>query len=222
MSQQQSAWDAFSTPAQPRQADARQIVPPTPNQPPPPGPYDAENQEFKRNAEARDAATALREIDKSDPQLTNDEKLGIRQDMRTKIAGIDRLKKMSKNDIFATGFGAETMAKVFPASSAGRVKAGVVPIGAIGALGKLLEMAKANGGRNPLTPLSNADLVLMEKSIDNLDPTQADPDFQRALDTYRDLFLRLFKGAGGATNRTGRRSGRPSDIDAIMKKYGAR
>ena len=59
-----------------------------------------------------------------------------------------------------------------------------------------MEMAQTNGGKNPLTPLSNADFVALGQSISNLDPTRDDATFQKNLKIYADIYRRALLGVG--------------------------
>ena len=65
------------------------------------------------------------------------------------------------------------------------------------ALQRIMEMSAANGGKNPLTPLSNADFQALASSLTNLDPGQSDEQFQSNLDVIEDLYKRMYQGAGG-------------------------
>ncbi|MDB5662100.1 MAG: hypothetical protein JWN59_438 [Sphingomonas bacterium] len=47
-----------------------------------------------------------------------------------------------------------------------------------GALTRILEMAKQNGGKNPLTQLSNSDFQALASSLSNLDTSQSDGPYR--------------------------------------------
>ena len=134
------------------------------------------------------------------PVLSEEDRLAVREESRQKIRLIDSLTKRSKDGWFATGFGAETAAK-FNGTTAADVSKDVTTVAASGALQRIMEMARNNGGKNPLTPLSNTDFQALGQSIANLDPTQSDEQFQRNLKAYRDIYIRAFKAAGGKTNK---------------------
>lgn len=142
------------------------------------------------------------EIDKlkkeSQAQLDPKAALAIREEARAKIKLIDSLKSRSKNGWFATGFGSGVASSI-NGTTASDVAKDVQTVAAAGALQRIMEMAKANGGKNPLTPLSNADFQALGQSIANLDPGLSDERFQENLDVYRDIYLRAFKAAGGTT-----------------------
>jgi len=135
-------------------------------------------------------------VDKNDGELNPGQKNAIANEAIQKLKLIESLDKRSREGWFATGFGAETMADWFPASNAGSVKADVDTVGAAGALQRIMEMAQTNGGKNPLTPLSNADFVALGQSISNLDPTRNDETFQKNLKAYADIYRRALLGVG--------------------------
>lgn len=58
-------------------------------------------------------------------------------------------------------------------------------------------MAKANGGKNPLTPLSNSDFQALASSLSNLETGQSDEQYQRNVQRVIDLYTRAYQGAGG-------------------------
>lgn len=140
-------------------------------------------------------------------QPTQQDLEAVRNEALQKLQLIDSLAKRSREGYFATGFGAGTASSLFPSSTAGGVARDVESIGASGALAKVMDMARQNGGKNPLTPLSEGDFANIGKSIANLDPKQSDADFQRNLDTYRSLYLRAFQGAGGKLGPDGEPEG---------------
>jgi hypothetical protein len=92
----------------------------------------------------------------------------------------------------------------------------VSTIGASGALSKLMEMAGANGGKNPLTPLSNADIAMLGNSVANLDPTQSDANFQKNLKVYRDIFVRAYRATGGEVGNDGEPVGLTTEAQRKM------
>lgn len=130
-------------------------------------------------------------------QLNPEQKTAIAAEALQKLKLIQSLDKRSKEGWFATGFGAETMADWFPSSTAGNVEVDVGTVAAAGALQRIMEMAQTNGGKNPLTPLSNADFVALGQSISALNPTQGDENFQKNLKTYADIYRRALQAAGG-------------------------
>ncbi len=131
-------------------------------------------------------------------QLSPEMQQSVREEARAKIKLIDSLKKRSKDGWFATGFGSGAMSSV-NGTTASDVAKDVQTVAAAGALQRIMEMSASNGGKNPLTPLSNADFQALGQSIANLDPGLSDDRFQGNLDVYRDIYLRAFKAAGGST-----------------------
>jgi len=140
---------------------------------------------------------AARQAAKDKPaQLSAEDKASVLQEARNKLSLIKSLDERSRNGWFATGFGADTAAKL-PATTAADVQKDIGTVSNAGALQRIMEMSAANGGKNPLTPLSNADFQALSSSIANLDPTQSDEQFQRNLGVYRDIYKRAFLAAGG-------------------------
>ena len=146
---------------------------------------------------------------KEDP-LTPEQRISIQREALQKLQILERMRDRSANGWFATGFGASTASK-FDGTPASDQYGDVKTVSSAGALAKVMEMAKANGGKNPLTPLSEGDFENIAKSIANLDPAQSDENFQRNIDTYRDIYLRAYEGAGGKV-----KDGRPLDENGAI------
>jgi hypothetical protein len=128
------------------------------------------------------------------PQALRD----VRIEALDKIALARKMREKSKSGPFATGFLAPTMKKVgdvFGGTDAKGVSADVETLGAAGALKKILDMAAANGGKNPLTPMSEGDVKVIGNSVQNLDIGQPDEDFQRNATLVEDAWTRAFQGA---------------------------
>jgi hypothetical protein len=96
------------------------------------------------------------------------------------------------NDWFATGFGSN-IAAMIPGTTATDVKADIGTLSGSGALEKVIEMAKQNGGKNPLTPLSEGDFKVIRDSVTNLDPTQSDANFRKNLGVYDSIYGRALQ-----------------------------
>lgn len=135
--------------------------------------------------------------------LSPEDSTAVREEAKQKLALIDSLDQRSREGWFATGFGSRA-AGLIPSTPAYDVAADVQTVGASGALQRIMEMAAANGGKNPLTPLSNADFIALGQSIANLDPSQTDAQFQRNLQVYRDIYRRAYIGAGGKVTADGK------------------
>lgn len=136
--------------------------------------------------------------DKAEPaasSVTPEQRAQIAAEARQKLQLIDSLDKRSKEGLFATGFGSG-IASNFNGTTAADVSKDVQTLSAAGALQRIMEMSASNGGKNPLTPLSNADFVALGQSIANLDPTQSDEQFQRNLKAYRDIYTRALQAVG--------------------------
>lgn len=138
--------------------------------------------------------------------LNDGDRADIRAEAQQKLALIDSLEQRSRDGWFATGFGAST-ASAIPGTTAADVSKDVQTLAAAGALQRIMEMAAANGGKNPLTPLSNADFIALGQSIANLDPSQSDAQFQRNLQAYRDIYRRALIAAGGSPDEQKRDDG---------------
>ena len=137
--------------------------------------------------------------------LSDQDKSEVKSEALTKLKLIKRLGDRSREGWFATGFGATTAGGI-PGTTAYDVKNDTATVSNSGALQRIMEMAKTNGGKNPLTPLSNADFQALSQSVSNLDPAQSDEQYQRNLGVYKDIFTRAYVAAGGD----------PKDVDAIF------
>lgn len=123
------------------------------------------------------------------PPISAEDRAAVAADARKKLELIDSLEARSRDNYFTTGFG-QPVASRIPGTSAYDVKADIGTVGSSGAINRVMELAKANGGKNPLTPLSNADMQMLGQSVSNLDPGQSDANFQKNLGSYRDIYTR--------------------------------
>lgn len=137
--------------------------------------------------------------------ISDQDKADLKTEALTKLKLIKSLGERSRNGWFATGFGATTAGSI-PGTTAYDVKNDTATVSNSGALQRIMEMAKTNGGKNPLTPLSNSDFQALSQSVSNLDPAQSDEQYQRNLGVYKDIFTRAYIAAGGD----------PKDVDAIF------
>lgn len=128
-------------------------------------------------------------------QITPDKLKAVRVDALNKIIAARKLKNMSRDNWFSTGFLAPTLAGVGGTNArsaqglADTLKAG-------GALAEVLKMTQATG-KNPFTPMSNSDVDLISRNIGNLDIGQRDGDFQGQVGQYEGAYRRAWKGAKG-------------------------
>ncbi len=141
--------------------------------------------------------------------LSEEQKRSIRDEATQKLGLIDSLERRSREGWFATGFGSG-LASTINGTTAADVAKDVKTLAASGALQRIQDMARDNGGKNPLTPLSNADFTALGESIANLDPTQSDEQFQRNLGVYRDIYRRALEAAGGASAQPDDRQAAPA------------
>ena len=160
-----------------------------------------QNAEFEREKFFRthnQDGTLKKAPDVVDQPLTPDQLAAVRAEAERKIGLLDSLSARSASWLSpgATGAGANWL-KYLGGTPAFDQAADVETVSAAGALTKVMEMAKANGGKNPLTPLSEGDFANIAKSISNLDVGQSDAQFQKNARTYRDIYSRALRGAGG-------------------------
>lgn len=178
-----------------------------------------------REANARaDAQVAAARKAQSELAATGSPKpdLGpVRVEAENKINLLDSLIDRSRNDLFATGAGTKDgwlwPGRETAGTNAYGTAADAKTVAASGALAKLMELAKTNGGKNPLTPISNADIEMLGNSVANLDISQPDEQFQRNAGIYRDLYARALRGAGGGLDQRRLRSLRPEDARAALE-----
>ena len=150
----------------------------------------ADLQKEGKTLDANDNIVAIPNwVDPKKPPLAPEDKQGVADEARHKLALIESLRQRSRNGYFTTGFGAPLVNKI-PGTKAYGVNADIGTVSSSGAIGKVMDLAKENGGKNPLTPLSNADMQMLGQSVSNLDPGQDDEQFQRNLGAYEDIYRR--------------------------------
>ena len=120
----------------------------------------------------------------------------VRAEALEKIRLARTLQQRSRDGWFTTGIGAKTTG-YFSGTPAYDVAQDTSTLKNAGALTRIMEMAKQNGGKNPLTPLSNSDFEALASSLSNIDPGQSDEQYQRNVQTVIDLYTRAYRGAGG-------------------------
>ncbi|MDB5719266.1 MAG: hypothetical protein JWM38_2693 [Sphingomonas bacterium] len=76
-------------------------------------------------------------------------------------------------------------------------------------------MAKQNGGKNPLTPLSNSDFQALASSLSNLDTSQSDGPYRGNVQRVIDVYTRAYQGAGGEDQL----SAHPPRTDPVAADY---
>jgi hypothetical protein len=122
--------------------------------------------------------------------------MAVRQEALDKIKMARSLQDRSKNQWFATGFGSG-MARLIGGTPAYDLARDTDTLSNAGALTKVMEMARNNGGKNPLSPLSEGDFKAIASSVSNLDPSQSDTQYQANVQRVADLYARAYQGAGG-------------------------
>lgn len=172
---------------------------------------DAERLRISRQQLALQQQQAEREArndaeERAKETLSPEQLAAVRAEAQMKLQKLDSLIERSKNNYFATGMGTNGVSvlgiplipgKDNPGSNAYDQQRDVDTVASAGALTKVMEMAAANGGKNPLTPLSEGDFANIAKSITNLDIGQSDEQFQKNANEYRDIYRRALRGAGG-------------------------
>lgn len=132
------------------------------------------------------------------PPFSPEDLKAAKQDAQDKIETIQRLFAGS-NSWFGTGFGADTMSN-FGGTNAADVQANVAKLNSAAGLKKILDMAAANGGKNPLAPMSEGDVKTIANSVGNLDISQSDNQFQTSLLPYLHSYMSGFLATGGTND----------------------
>lgn len=113
------------------------------------------------------------------------------------IAAAAAAKKLSREGLFATGFGSETAREVSDATPAGTVAGYVETIGASTAFDALQKMREESPTGGALGNVTEMELQLLKSSIANIDPTKSDEDFQRSMNVVMDKYLDVYRKLGG-------------------------
>jgi len=112
------------------------------------------------------------------------------------IRAAQQAKRMSKNDFFATGFGAETAGK-YSGTSARGVQGLVRTIGSNVAFNKLQKIRQESPTGAAVGNVSDTDMKLMLDSIATLDPTVSDEQFQQSMDIILEAYANIYNKLGG-------------------------
>jgi hypothetical protein len=134
--------------------------------------------------------------------LTPEAMLKIRQDAATKINQIRQLRGRIEGMEFPnlTGAGLGGVLKIIPGTDARGIADSLKQIGSAGALATALQMAKNNGGKNPLQPMSNSDIEMISNITAALDQGQKYSDLRHQLDAAEAAFGHAYLGAGGKSD----------------------
>jgi len=140
----------------------------------------------------------------ADPALKGDaktpkseeDKAAVRAEAIDKIKLARNLISRSENGWFTTGFGSDA-AGYFKGTPAYDLAQDTETLKNAGALTRIMEMAVQNGGKNPLSPLSNSDFQALASSLSNLDTGQSDKQYQANVQRVIDLYKRAYRAAGG-------------------------
>lgn len=120
----------------------------------------------------------------------------VRAEALDKIRLGRSLQQRSRDGWFTTGVGSN-VAGWFQGTPAYDLAQDTETLKNAGALTRVMEMSRQNGGKNPLTPLSNSDFQALSSSLTNLDPGQSDQQYQANVQRTIDLYTRAYQGAGG-------------------------
>lgn len=145
---------------------------------------------------AKAEAEAIKAARENGGQKNPDELAAVRAEAIDKIKLARSLQQRSRDGWFTTGFGS-SIARQVGGTGAYDLAKDTDTLRNAGALTRIMEMAKQNGGKNPLTPLSNSDFEALANSLSNIDPSQSDEQYQANVQRIIDLYQRAYQGAGG-------------------------
>lgn len=127
---------------------------------------------------------------------TESDLAAVRAEAIDKIRLARSLQQRSRDGWFTTGFGSG-IAGAINGTPAYDLAQDTETLKNAGALTRIMEMSRENGGKNPLTPLSNSDFQALASSLSNLETGQSDEQYQRNVQRVIDLYTRAYQGAGG-------------------------
>ena len=127
---------------------------------------------------------------------TESDLAAVRAEAIDKIRLARSLQQRSRDGWFTTGFGSGITGAV-NGTPAYDLAQDTETLKNAGALTRIMEMSRENGGKNPLTPLSNSDFQALASSLSNLETGQSDAQYQRNVQRVIDLYTRAYQGAGG-------------------------
>lgn len=133
----------------------------------------------------------------------------VRAEAIDKIRLARSLQQRSRDGWFTTGFGSGITGAI-NGTPAYDLAQDTETLKNAGALTRIMEMSRENGGKNPLTPLSNSDFQALASSLSNLETGQSDEQYQHNVQRVIDLYTRAYQGAGGKDLE--------GDIDPAKKK----
>jgi len=128
---------------------------------------------------------------------TDSDLAAVRAEAIDKIRLARSLQQRSRDGWFTTGFGSGITGSI-NGTPAYDLAQDTETLKNAGALTRIMEMSRENGGKNPLTPLSNSDFQALASSLSNLETGQSDVQYQRNVQRVIDLYTRAYQGAGGA------------------------
>lgn len=136
---------------------------------------------------AKAEAEAVKAARENGGQKAPDELAALRAEAIDKIKLARSLQQRSRDGWFTTGFGS-SIARQVGGTGAYDLARDTETLKNAGALTRIMEMSKQNGGKNPLTPLSNSDFEALSNSLSNIDPSQSDEQYQANVQRIIDLY----------------------------------
>ncbi len=121
---------------------------------------------------------------------------GVHAELQNVIDTAKKAKQLSKDGLFATGFGAETAGSV-GGTAARDVQSLLNTIGSNTAFTRLQKMRDESPTGGALGQVSEIELALLRDSIASLDPTQSDAQFQDNMDTIIKHYESVLNKTGG-------------------------
>lgn len=153
---------------------------------------DAKLAEYKLQ-EAEDEARKRAE---GEQKTGNDLRIASKE-LANVIAAAAAAKQLSREGLFATGFGSETARNLSNATPAGAVAGYIDTIGASTAFERLQKMRDESPTGGALGNVTEKELDLLKSAIANIDPTKSDADFQRSMDVIMDRYMDVYGKLGG-------------------------
>ncbi len=151
----------------------------------------------KLNQDRLAQEAAQREAEAKDP-FNSDRLQSVQQEAMQQLQTIGRIGKNYSGSILpAIGTGAETVKSWMGGTAANNIAADAESLQSAGAMQRIMKMAADNGGKNPLTPMSNSDVAMLARGIGNLDQSQSPDNYFANLNAYGGAAKRAYAGAVG-------------------------
>ena len=152
---------------------------------------------------------AQQEADAKNP-FNPDRLQSVEQDAMRQLQAVSRIGQNYNNATLpAIGLGADTVKNWFGGTAANNIAADQEVLQSGGAMNRIMQMSADNGGKNPLTPMSNSDVQMLAKGVGNLDQSQSPDNYFANLNSYAEPAKRAYAGAVGMKT-----------LDAELKRLG--